>query len=302
MVPDPAQDEPRPRVLLQRGRRRSGRMPDAELDRARPSASSSASASRAPTDVEDGCVVRVPKAYPVYDSTYREHLAVVRAFVDGLENLQTIGRNGLHRYNNQDHVDADRDARGAECHARRAGTTSGASTPIRSITRRSGSPRSRRLGAGGGQRLSEVFAPARRRWSFGLATGIDLGCAAAARDASRSWESRGAGGGRPQLRPPEPVLSGYGVSVGGRILGLLYGFAGGFVAGAAFAYLRNAAAFVSMVVITGARRSRGCGASSSICSRSKAHERRVCRSVPPGRVQWSPEGLRKMRSRRGSFA
>ena len=55
-------------------------------------------------DVEDGCVARVAKAYPVYDSAYREHLDVVRRFVDGLENLQTIGRNGLHRYNNQDHA------------------------------------------------------------------------------------------------------------------------------------------------------------------------------------------------------
>jgi hypothetical protein len=54
-------------------------------------------------DVEDGCVVRVPKAYPVYDSRYQEDLAVVRGFVSTLENLQSIGRNGLHRYNNQDH-------------------------------------------------------------------------------------------------------------------------------------------------------------------------------------------------------
>ena len=38
------------------------------------------------------------------DSSYREHLAVIREFVDQLENLQTIGRNGLHRYNNQDHA------------------------------------------------------------------------------------------------------------------------------------------------------------------------------------------------------
>jgi len=55
-------------------------------------------------DVEDGCVFRVPKAYPVYDSQYRDYLAVVREFVDSHENLQTIGRNGLHRYNNQDHA------------------------------------------------------------------------------------------------------------------------------------------------------------------------------------------------------
>ena len=46
-------------------------------------------------DIEDGCVVRVPKSYPVYDSDYRDHLATVRKFVDSLENFQTIGRNGL---------------------------------------------------------------------------------------------------------------------------------------------------------------------------------------------------------------
>jgi protoporphyrinogen oxidase len=58
----------------------------------------------AAADVEDGCVFRVPKAYPIYDSEYREALATVRDYVDGLENLQTLGRNGLHRYNNQDHA------------------------------------------------------------------------------------------------------------------------------------------------------------------------------------------------------
>jgi protoporphyrinogen oxidase len=55
-------------------------------------------------DIEDGCVFRVPKAYPIYDSDYRDHLDVVRRFVEGLENFQTAGRNGLHRYNNQDHA------------------------------------------------------------------------------------------------------------------------------------------------------------------------------------------------------
>jgi protoporphyrinogen oxidase len=54
-------------------------------------------------DVQEGTVVRVPKAYPVYDSTYRESLAVVRRFFNGLSNLQLVGRNGMHKYNNQDH-------------------------------------------------------------------------------------------------------------------------------------------------------------------------------------------------------
>jgi protoporphyrinogen oxidase len=55
-------------------------------------------------DVIDGSVFRVEKAYPVYDSTYREHLGVIRNYIDTLDNFQTIGRNGLHRYNNQDHA------------------------------------------------------------------------------------------------------------------------------------------------------------------------------------------------------
>jgi protoporphyrinogen oxidase len=55
-------------------------------------------------DIEDGCVFRVPKSYPVYDSDYRHHLDTLKEYVESLENFQTIGRNGLHRYNNQDHA------------------------------------------------------------------------------------------------------------------------------------------------------------------------------------------------------
>jgi protoporphyrinogen oxidase len=54
-------------------------------------------------DIEDGTVVRMPKAYPVYDSTYQRSLATVKAFLSSLRNLQTVGRNGMHKYNNQDH-------------------------------------------------------------------------------------------------------------------------------------------------------------------------------------------------------
>ena len=55
-------------------------------------------------DVVDGCVYRVEKTYPVYDSTYQQHVDVIKSYIAGLENFQTIGRNGLHRYNNQDHA------------------------------------------------------------------------------------------------------------------------------------------------------------------------------------------------------
>lgn len=56
-----------------------------------------------PGDVEDGVVIRQPKAYPVYDHEYRQHLQVIQNFLATIENLQTTGRNGMHRYNNQDH-------------------------------------------------------------------------------------------------------------------------------------------------------------------------------------------------------
>lgn len=56
-----------------------------------------------PADVEDGSVVRMPKAYPVYDGTYAEALRVVREFLKDVPNLQLVGRNGMHKYNNQDH-------------------------------------------------------------------------------------------------------------------------------------------------------------------------------------------------------
>ena len=55
------------------------------------------------SDVIDAAIIRQPKAYPVYDSEYRVALDVVEGWLKTLENFQTVGRNGLHRYNNQDH-------------------------------------------------------------------------------------------------------------------------------------------------------------------------------------------------------
>jgi len=51
----------------------------------------------------DGCVVRQPKAYPVYDASYQAAVQTIKAWMITLENFQTVGRNGMHRYNNQDH-------------------------------------------------------------------------------------------------------------------------------------------------------------------------------------------------------
>ena len=53
-------------------------------------------------EVIDGTLVRVPRAYPAYFGTYGE-FDKVRAYLDGFSNLYPVGRNGMHRYNNQDH-------------------------------------------------------------------------------------------------------------------------------------------------------------------------------------------------------
>jgi protoporphyrinogen oxidase len=59
----------------------------------------------APGDVVDACVVRQPKAYPVYDDAYRDNVATVRLDLEtSYPTLHMVGRNGMHKYNNQDHA------------------------------------------------------------------------------------------------------------------------------------------------------------------------------------------------------
>ena len=55
-----------------------------------------------PTDVLDSVVIRVPKTYPAYFGSY-DNFDVIRNYTDKIKNLFLIGRNGMHRYNNQDH-------------------------------------------------------------------------------------------------------------------------------------------------------------------------------------------------------
>ncbi|MCJ2120917.1 NAD(P)/FAD-dependent oxidoreductase [Methylobacterium sp. J-001] len=58
-----------------------------------------------PADVVDACVVRQPKAYPVYDEDYAGHVVTVRRELErDFPSLHLVGRNGMHKYNNQDHA------------------------------------------------------------------------------------------------------------------------------------------------------------------------------------------------------
>lgn len=54
-------------------------------------------------EIRDGTVIRAEMAYPIYDREYQNWLQVIRGYLAQFDNLQTVGRNGLHRYNNMDH-------------------------------------------------------------------------------------------------------------------------------------------------------------------------------------------------------
>jgi protoporphyrinogen oxidase len=57
------------------------------------------------SDVLDGCVIRQSKAYPVYDGSYQANVAMVRAALErNYDRIHLVGRNGMHKYNNQDHA------------------------------------------------------------------------------------------------------------------------------------------------------------------------------------------------------
>jgi protoporphyrinogen oxidase len=191
-------------------------------------------------DVEDGCVVRVPKAYPIYGSDYREALTVVRDFVDSLENFRTIGRNGLHRYNNQDHamltgllavrsmvlgeqhdlwgVNAEQEYH-EEVHAGALDTVVD-------------------------EEVARIFLRIDRE-ALGLSMGVlgGLGLFFATLVLVLA--------GGPVVGPTLGLLSeyfpGYSVTGLGSIIGMFYGFVSGFIAGWLFAALRNTIMFVYLV-------------------------------------------------------
>jgi hypothetical protein len=199
-----------------------------------------------PSEIEDGCVFRVPKAYPIYDSEYREYLTVVREYLATLKNVQTIGRNGLHRYNNQDH------------------SMLTGMLAVRNIT----------LGetndlwsVNGEQEFHEEIRekidlePALEtvkdaiaqaflkldRLALGISTGTIAGLVLFI--ATIALVLKGGAVVGPNLQLLEQYLPGYSVTWPGSVLGLAYGFATGFTAGWIFAFLRNIAVFLALAVM-----------------------------------------------------
>ncbi len=199
-------------------------------------------------DVKDGCVFRVPYSYPVYDSDYSEYLETVRDFVDGLENFQTVGRNGLHRYNNQDHamltgmlavrnlihgernnlwvVNAEQ-----EYHEELSGDPRASIEEIRGAVQKV---------------VSEVFSRLDST-AFGLSVGAAAGIILFL--ATIVLVLKGGPVVGPRLGLLVQYFPGYSVTPLGGLIGLVYGFLAGFVLGWGAAFLRNLLMFFYIVTI-----------------------------------------------------
>ena len=101
MVPDPNKTALGLEYFLQEGDE-LWNMPDDELVAF--ASKECAELGLAPAEaIEDGTVIRVPKAYPVYSPNHNTEMARIREWLGCFENLQLLGRNGQHHYNNQDH-------------------------------------------------------------------------------------------------------------------------------------------------------------------------------------------------------
>ena len=124
--------------------------------------------------VEAGYVVRMPKAYPVYDEGFADDVAVLRDWLAAhAPNVHPVGRNGMHRYNNQDHSMLTAMLAVENIVGRRRRTTCGRSTSRATTTRRVGGsgtgrdapvlPQSVRHGPAAARRHDHRAAARRRR-------------------------------------------------------------------------------------------------------------------------------------------
>jgi protoporphyrinogen oxidase len=196
-------------------------------------------------DILDGCVFRVPKAYPIYDADYSDYLSVVRKFVESFENFQTVGRNGLHRYNNQDHsmMTAMLAVRNLLFGERNDLWAVNGELEYHEEVQRE-----QKKGPEGTleQGIGRVF-PRLDPVAFGLALGLTAG--------SFLWAttlflvSRGGELVDPLLGLLSNFLPGYSVSTGGSLIGLGELLGVGFIFGSLFAYLRNLSVWVGARII-----------------------------------------------------
>ncbi len=182
-------------------------------------------------DVEDGTVVRMPKAYPIYDSTYRQSLDVVRRFLTRFDNFQTVGRNGMHRYNNQDHsmltaMLSAENILGANHDLWKVNTDEGYIEEVRT------KPDQKTTAS---QLIPGIFY---RMDKLGLAIAVGSVCGLLGFFATVWLVIRG-GPASAYLQLLDQYFFGYTVTLTGALVGLAYSFFWGFLFGWLIAYLRN---------------------------------------------------------------
>jgi protoporphyrinogen oxidase len=197
----------------------------------------------APADIEDGCVFRVPKAYPIYDTEYREYLSTVKDFVCSLENYQTIGRNGLHRYNNQDHamVTGMLSVRNIMFGERNDLWKVNTDQEYQEEIRREINIEPEIAVDALKEAFTQAFAKL-DRFALGLSTGAMSGVLLLLGTLLLLLKGGDVIG--PNLQLLNQYFPGYSVSISGSILGSCYGFVTGFVLGWGFAFMRNVSVFL----------------------------------------------------------
>lgn len=177
--------------------------------------------------VIEGYVIRQEKAYPVYDELYKENVQVLRDYLDKFSNLQTVGRNGMHRYNNMDHsmmtgIMAAQNLNGAHHNVWSVnGDETYLEEGMREFIENS---------------LQRSFARLHKR-AFATAVGTSTGLALWG--ATLLLVVTGGEVGGPTLSLLNQFFWGYSVTGLGAVLGLIYGFIVGFTGGWFFGLLRN---------------------------------------------------------------
>ncbi len=182
-------------------------------------------------DVEEGTVVRMPKAYPIYDSTFQNSLDVIRQFLNRFNNLQLIGRNGMHKYNNQDHS--------MLTGLLSAENILGANHDLWAINVEQEYHEEMTLEPSDEAAL-EKFLPGvfSRMDPIGLATAVGSVCGLLIFFATIGLVIKG-GVASVYLQLLNQYFFGYTVTMKGAFIGMAYGFLWGFLSGWLFAYLRN---------------------------------------------------------------
>jgi protoporphyrinogen oxidase len=182
--------------------------------------------------VVDSFVVRQPYAYPVYDDKYKEHLAVIRHYLEEFENLQTIGRSGMHRYNNMDHSMQTGILAAQNC--------CGAKHDLWAVNEEKSYLEEDRL-------VKEVpivtekalIVAFARMDKLAFATAVGTVCGLLVFSATMWIISRGGDVLGSHLRLLSQYFIGYSVTVKGGFIAFGYSFFWGFLFGWLFAYLRN---------------------------------------------------------------